>query len=85
MLTIFQILGQKFVKIFGGILVQKMTTKGHFEINWPLAGTVIFFIQDFFSISHLSQRVHQRAVYYVVGTVQPILSTATALIASVHK
>jgi hypothetical protein len=35
-LTTFQILGQKFVKFFVGILVQTMTPKGHFEINWPL-------------------------------------------------
>ena len=35
-LTIFQILGQKLSKIFVGILVQTMTPKGHFEINWPL-------------------------------------------------
>ena len=32
-LTLFQILGQKFVKFFDGILVQKMTPKGQFEIN----------------------------------------------------
>ena len=32
-LTTFQILGQKFVKFFIGILVQTMTPKGHFEIN----------------------------------------------------
>ena len=32
-LTLFQILEQKFVKIFVGILVQTMTPKGHFEIN----------------------------------------------------
>ena len=32
-LTTFQILGQNFSKIFGGILVQTMTQKGHFEIN----------------------------------------------------
>ena len=32
-LTTFQILGQKFVKFFVGILVQTMTPKGHFEIN----------------------------------------------------
>ena len=35
-LTTFQILGQKFVKFFVGILVQTMRPKGHFEINWPL-------------------------------------------------
>ena len=35
-LTIFQILGQKVVKFFVGILVQTMTPKGHFEINWSL-------------------------------------------------
>ena len=35
----FQILGQKFVKFFVGILVQTMTPKGHFEINWPLVGS----------------------------------------------
>ena len=32
-LTTFQILGQKFVKFYVGILVQTMTAKGHFEIN----------------------------------------------------
>ena len=37
-LTFFQILGQKFVKFLIGILVQPMTPKGHFEINWPLGG-----------------------------------------------
>ena len=26
----------EFVKFFGGILVQTMKPKGHFEINWPL-------------------------------------------------
>jgi hypothetical protein len=36
-LTAFQILGQKLTKIFAGILVQTVTPKGHFEINWPLA------------------------------------------------
>ena len=35
-LTTFQILGQKFSNFFVGILVQTMTPKGHFEINWPL-------------------------------------------------
>ena len=35
-LTTFQILGQKLSKNFDGILVQTMTPKGHFEINWPL-------------------------------------------------
>ena len=35
-LTTFQILGQKLSKNFVGILVQTMTPKGHFEINWPL-------------------------------------------------
>ena len=34
--TTFQILGQKFVKFFFGILVQTMTPKVHFETNWPL-------------------------------------------------
>ena len=29
----------EFVKFFGGILVQTMTPKGHFEINWPLGVT----------------------------------------------
>ena len=32
-LTTFQILGQKFVKFFVGILVYTMTPKGHFEIK----------------------------------------------------
>ena len=32
-LATFQILGQKFVRIFVGILVQTVTPKGHFEIN----------------------------------------------------
>ena len=36
-LTTFQILGQKFAKFFVGILVQTITPKGHFEINWPIA------------------------------------------------
>ena len=43
-LTPFQILGQKFVKFLGrnlsnfflGILVQTMTPKGHFEMNWRI-------------------------------------------------
>ena len=35
-LTTFQILGHEFVKFFVGILVQTMTTKGQFEINWRL-------------------------------------------------
>ena len=34
-LATFQILGQKFVNLFIGILVQATTPKGHFEINWP--------------------------------------------------
>jgi len=34
--TTFQILGQKFVKFFFGILVQTMTPKVHFETNCPL-------------------------------------------------
>ena len=37
---IFQILGQKLVKFFIVILVQAMTPKGHFEINWPLVAVV---------------------------------------------
>ena len=36
-LTPFQFLGQKLSNFFVGILVQMMTLKGHFEINWPLA------------------------------------------------
>ena len=32
-LTTFQILGQKILIFFVGILVQTMTPKGHFEIN----------------------------------------------------
>jgi len=39
-LTPFQILGQKFVKVFIGILVQMMTPKGHFEIKGPLPITI---------------------------------------------
>ena len=35
-LTTFQILGQNLSNFFVGILVQTMTLKGHFEINWPL-------------------------------------------------
>ena len=34
--TTFQILGQKLSNFFVGILVETMTPKGHFEINWPL-------------------------------------------------
>ena len=33
---LFKFLGQKLSKFFVGILVQTMTPKGHFEINWPL-------------------------------------------------
>ena len=33
-LTLFQILGQKFVKFFVGFLVQMTTPKGHFDINF---------------------------------------------------
>ena len=36
-LTTFQILGQNLSNFFVGILVETMTPKGHFEINWPLA------------------------------------------------
>ena len=39
-LTHLQILGQKFVKLFVGILVQTMTQKGHFEIIWPLGAAL---------------------------------------------
>ena len=35
-LTTFQILGQNMSDFFVSILVQIMTPKGHFEINWPL-------------------------------------------------
>ena len=35
-LITFQIPGQKFSNFFVGILVQTITPKGHFEINWPL-------------------------------------------------
>ena len=35
-LTTFQILGQNLSNFFVDILVQTMTPKGHFEINWPL-------------------------------------------------
>ena len=45
-LTPFQILGQKFVKFFVGILVQTMTPKGHFEINWPLGGMRTLEVDD---------------------------------------
>ena len=39
-LTPFQILGQKFSNFFVGSLVQTMTPKGHFEINWSLTEIV---------------------------------------------
>ena len=39
-LTTFQIPGQKLSNFFVGILVETMTPRGHFEINWPL----VFFI-----------------------------------------
>ena len=35
-LTTFQIPGQKLSNFFVGILVETMTPRGHFEINWPL-------------------------------------------------
>ena len=35
-LTTFQILGQNLSNFCVGILVQRLTPKGHFEINWPL-------------------------------------------------
>ena len=35
-LTTFQILGQKLSNFFFGFMVQTMTPKRHFEINWPL-------------------------------------------------
>ena len=37
---LFEFLGQKLSNFFVGILVETMTPKGHFEINWPLEGTV---------------------------------------------
>ena len=40
-LTTFQILRQKFVKSFVGILVQMITPKGHFEIKWPLNYSIL--------------------------------------------
>ena len=49
-LTTFQILGQKFVKFFVGILVQTMTPKGHFEINRPLKDMVLDVDPDFCNV-----------------------------------
>ena len=43
-LTTFQILGQKLSNFFVGILVETMTPKGHFEINWPLKRWKMHFI-----------------------------------------
>ena len=37
---LFKFLGQKLSNFFVGILVETMTPKGHFEINWPLVGIV---------------------------------------------
>ena len=31
----------EFVKFFGGVLVQTMKAKGHFEINWPLSNSSV--------------------------------------------
>ena len=42
-LTTFQILGQNLSNSFVGILVQTMTPKGHFEINWPLPITCTYY------------------------------------------
>ena len=42
-LTTFQILGQKFSNFFIGILVQSMTSIGHFEITRPLVPNFNFF------------------------------------------
>ena len=40
---LFKFLGQKFSNFFVGILVQTMTSKGHFEINWPLVHNKTYF------------------------------------------
>ena len=45
-LTTFQIQGQNLSNFFVGILVETMTPKGHFEINWPL-------VWPHFSCTHL--------------------------------
>ena len=41
-LTTFQIPGQKLSNFFVGILVETMTPRGHFEINWPLPSPLNF-------------------------------------------
>ena len=62
-LTLFQILGQKFVKFFVGILVLTMTPKGHFKINWPLVWSInftsfwILFLAGFCYLAQLRVRV----------------------------
>jgi phage FluMu protein Com len=62
-LTSFQILGQKFSKNFVSILVQTMTSKGHFEINWPLVqleyvgNNVMYNNRDFVACNNLLTKV----------------------------
>ena len=41
-LTTIQLLGQNLSNFLVGILVQTMTPKGHFEINWPLSAPLGF-------------------------------------------
>ena len=43
---LFKILGQNLSNFFVGILVETMTPKGHFEINWPLVGTLGIFVTE---------------------------------------
>ena len=50
-LTTFQILGQKLSNFFVGILVETMTPKGHFEINWPLVSAKFSFFDQIPNLS----------------------------------
>ena len=50
---LFKILGQNLSNFFVGILVETMTPKGHFEINWPLPSHHHSFIrQSYFELSY---------------------------------
>ena len=42
---LFKFLGQKLSKFSVGILVETMTPKGHFEINWPLVQFQKYFVK----------------------------------------
>ena len=67
--TTFQILGQKFVKFFFGILVQMMTPKGNFEINWTLMSAAVLQILNIKGMQWpemevLYRKIHSKGSYF---------------------